>query len=271
MTSSSPSSAPAPLPSPSPSPASSRPRRPVALITGASRGIGRAIAPELARDHDLILGGRDAGALRELAEHLTVRLPAQLPDPGPALASAAHRIFAVDLTDPDAVARAVAQLDLPHGLDALVHSAGVLVSGTIAELTAQDWHRSLSHNVTAVADLTRLLLPPLRTARGTVVTINSGSGYTSGPGGAAYSASKFALRALTDALRAEERAHGVRVSSIHPGRVDTDMQHELRAAEHGDYRPEDYLRPADVAQAAALAVRAAPEASIDELSIRPRG
>lgn len=228
--------------------------RPAVLITGATRGIGRAIADELAADHHLILGGRSADALAELASAFPSAEP-----------------FAVELTDLQAVADAVAALDLSRGLDAVVHSAGVLVSGTVEALSAQDWQRSLSINVVAVAELTRLLLPALRQARGTVVTINSGSGFTSGAGGGAYSASKFALRALTDALRAEEAERGVRVSSIHPGRVDTDMQHELRGFEDGEYQAEKYLRPQSVAAAVGLAVRAGDDASIDVLSVRPRG
>lgn len=227
--------------------------RPTALITGASRGIGLAIAEELAPDHRLLLGGRDREQLRELA----ARFPSA-------------QAFSADLTDPRSVAAAVDSLDLPGGLDALVHSAGILVSGTVAELGAADWTRSLATNVVAVADLTRQLLPELRRAGGTIVTINSGSGFTSGAGGGAYSASKFALRALTDALREEEREHGVRVSSVHPGRVDTDMQHELRAYEDGDYEVENYLRPQSVATAVGLAVRAGDDASLDVISVRPR-
>src|SRR5699024_12051243 len=87
-------------------------------------------------------------------------LPAQRPPARPCPA---------DLTDPPAVAEQVAALDLAQGLDGLVHSAGVLVRGRIEELSAADWTRSFTANVTAIADLTRLLLPALRQARGTVV------------------------------------------------------------------------------------------------------
>ncbi|MFC7375221.1 MULTISPECIES: SDR family oxidoreductase [unclassified Brachybacterium] len=227
--------------------------RPTVLITGASRGIGRAVAEELAADHHLVLGGRSLRDLEELA--------ATFPSAEP---------FAADLTDSAAAARAAEALDLPHGLAGLVHCAGILVRGRIEELTAEDWTRSFTANVTAVADLTRLLLPALRTARGTVVAINSGSGYNSGPGGSAYAASKFALRAVTDALRAEEREHGVRVSSVHPGRTATDMQRQLRSDEGGEYREEDYMRPETVAATVALALRLPADANIDELSVRPR-
>src|SRR5699024_3183860 len=188
-----------------------RPDRPALLITGANRGIGRATAEALADDHHLLLGGRDEAALAELAD----RLPSAEP-------------FVAELTDHAATAAAVAALELPGGLAGLVHSAGILVNGSVEELTAADWERNFAVNVTAVSELTRLLLPALRAARGTVVAVNSGSGYSAKGERGAYSASKFALHAWTDALRQEEVAHGVRVSSVHPGRVDTDMQHELR-------------------------------------------
>ncbi len=251
--------------------------RPAVLITGASRGIGRAIAHELGRDHHLILGGRDREALDALAAELPSAQPfvADLADP----ASLADAVTALGLSSdpadgPDGGAPAdggaAADGDTPGRLAGVVHSAGILVSGTVEELTAEDWNRSFALNVTAVAELTRLLLPALRAARGTVVTINSGSGYSSGAGGGAYSASKFALRALTDALRAEEKEHGVRVSSVHPGRTATDMQRELRSYEGGDYQEEDYMRPETVAATVGLALRLPADAAIDSLSVRPR-
>lgn len=233
--------------------------RPLALVTGASRGIGRAIAHELAPDHDLVLGGRDEAALTSLA--------AELPR---AAQAAPPRLLVADLADAEGTAQALAQLGL-EGLDALVHSAGILVPGRVEELTVQDWTRSLTTNVVAVAELTRLLLPALRARRGTVVTINSGSGFTAGAGGGAYAASKFALRALTDALRQEERPHGVRVVSIHPGRVDSDMQRQLRSFEDGAYEPENYLRPESVAATVGLALRIGEDAVIESLNVRPRG
>lgn len=242
--------------------------RPAVLITGASRGIGRAIAHELGRDHHLILGGRDREALDALAAELPSAQPfvADLADP----ASLADAVTALDLASDPADGGAAADGDTPGRLAGVVHSAGILVSGTVEELTAEDWNRSFALNVTAVAELTRLLLPALRAARGTVVTINSGSGYSSGAGGGAYSASKFALRALTDALRAEEKEHGVRVSSVHPGRTATDMQRELRSYEGSDYQEEDYMRPETVAATVGLALRLPADAAIDSLSVRPR-
>jgi NADP-dependent 3-hydroxy acid dehydrogenase YdfG len=231
--------------------------RPVALVTGGSRGIGRAVCEALAATHDIIVGGRDESSVAEVAADLRAK------------GAQAHP-FVAELTDDASTADAVDRLAplLAGGLDVLVHSAGVARTGAIAELTREDWWHQLDVNVVAVADLTRRLLPALRSARGTVVAINSGAGQRSGPGGGSYAASKFALRALTDALREEERGR-VRVVSIHPGRVDTDMQVELQDARGKDYVAADHLAATTVAESVRHAVLAPPEAMIEELSIRP--
>ena len=131
-----------------------------------------------------------------------------------------------------------------------------------------EWRRVLEVNVVAVCDLTRLLLPRLREAGGHVVAINSGSGFSASASAGLYSASKFALRAWADALREEERGR-VRVTSIHPGRTDTDMQHELHEAEGRPYDAGRLLAPASVAAAVAYALSATPDANVDSVSIRP--
>jgi NADP-dependent 3-hydroxy acid dehydrogenase YdfG len=226
-------------------------QRPLALVTGASRGIGAAVARALAPGHDLLLGGRDTAALEALAREL----PAARPWP-------------VELTDSAAVAEAVAGIER---LDVLVHSAGVALLGTVAETPAVTWRRQFEINVVAVAELTRLLLPALRAAPGRVVLINSGAGLTARAGWASYAASKFALRAFADALRAEEQELGVRVTSVHPGRVDTDMQRGVVAHEGGEYRPEAYLRPESVARAVLLAVTASDDTALTEVVVRPAG
>ena len=121
----------------------------------------------------------------------------------------------------------------------------------------------------AVAELTRLVLPALRAARGRVVLVNSGAGRNASPGWASYAASKFALRAFADALRAEEEGNGVRVTSVYPGRTDTEMQRDVVRQEGGVYRPERYLRAESVAGAVLLAVTAPDDAALTELVLRP--
>ncbi|WP_075690981.1 SDR family oxidoreductase [Corynebacterium sphenisci] len=227
--------------------------RPIALVTGASRGIGAAIARDLGRDHHVIVGATGAAAAAAIA--------AELPS---------AETLVADLTDDAALAAAVAALDLDR-LDVLVHNAGIVDEGPVAEVTRDRWRRIFEVNVFAVAELTRLLLPALRAAGGTVVMINSGSGYRSGVAQGPYSGTKFALRALTMALREEERGR-VRVSSVHPGKVDTDMQREIQAGRGNGpdtYDGAVYVRPESIAAAVRLAVDATAEAMVEEVTVRP--
>ncbi|HEX3786276.1 MAG TPA: SDR family oxidoreductase [Pseudonocardiaceae bacterium] len=223
--------------------------RPLALITGASRGIGAATARSLARGHDLLLGGRDAAALGALA--------AELPGARP---------WPVDLAKPETFGAAVERIDR---LDVLVHSAGLADLGPLPDTSLAVWRATMELNVIAVAELTRLLLPALRAAHGRVVLVNSGQGLRAAAGWGAYAASKFALRAYADVLRAEEEAAGVRVTSVFPGRTATDMQRQVRATEGGEFEPDRYLRPESVAESIAFAVAAPADAQLPELVLRP--
>lgn len=223
--------------------------RPRALVTGASRGIGAATARALAPTHDVWLGGRDETALRALAGEL----------PG-------ARPWPVDLTDPAAVYAATAGIDR---LDVLVHCAGIADIAPLPATSVDVWRRTMEINVIAVAELTRLLLPALRVTRGRIVIVNSGQGRRARAGWGAYAASKFALTAYADVLRAEVETTGIRVTSVFPGRTDTDMQRGVRAAEAGTYDPSRYLRPDSVAGAIAYAVTAPADAAVPELVIVP--
>ncbi len=221
------------------------PVRPVALVTGATRGIGRAIAADLGRTHHVLVGGRTA----DVVDAVVAELPSASP-------------FVGDLGAGDVP-------ELPGRLDVLVHSAGVEQGNRIADTPRSTWEAVFATNVFAVAELTRLALPALRDARGIVVTINSGSGFLSGPGGGVYGASKFALRAFTDALREEERPNGVRVSSVHPGRTDSDMQRALTSKLGESYDTAYFLAPEDVADAVRTVVDLPERGTIETLSIRP--
>lgn len=209
-----------------------------ALITGASRGIGRAIAEELGRDHHIY-----AGASKD-ASDVVAALPSAEP-------------FEVDLTDTDAILEAASKIE---ELDVLVLAAGVLHKGPFEELTDEQWRESMAVNLLAPVALTRAVLPALRRSSGLIIAINSGAGFHGVADNTAYCASKFALRGFTEALQ-EEEAGRLRVTSLHPGRTDTDML----AGDDG--RPK--MDAAEVAKAARLAVDAGPDAVVEFLRVRP--
>lgn len=225
-------------------------RVPTALITGASRGLGAEIARRLAPTHDLLLGGRPSAELDALAMELD-----------------GASTFAVELTDHDEVYAATEAIS---SLDVLVHNAGIASSlETIEDTPADEWREILEVNVIAAAELTRVLLPSLRSAHGHVVFINSGAGRRVNAGWTPYAASKFALRALADGLRAEEPE--LRVTSIYPGRIDTDMQRDIVAREGADYDPAKFLTTATVARAVVGAVTTPADAHPEEIVLRPTG
>ena len=220
---------------------------PTALITGASGGIGSAIAEALAPTHTLLLAGRPSRRLDAVAERLGATT------------------WPLDLADQASFEEAAEMFD---SLDVLVHNAGVAYPGRVAESVPEQWRACFEVNVTGAVALTLALLPALRAARGQVVFINSGSGLNVSPGLAAYSASKFALRAFADSLRIDEPL--LRVSSIHPGRVDTEMQQDLVAYEGGEYDATRFLTPETVAQVVAQVVATPPDAHTHQVVIRPR-
>ena len=209
-----------------------------ALITGASRGIGRAIAEDLGKDHHIY-----AGASKD-ASDIVSSLPSAEP-------------FEADLTDTDAVLEATSNIE---ELDVLVLAAGVMDGGPLEELTDDTWREMMEVNLFAPVTLTRALLPALRRSSGLIITINSGAGFHGMAENSAYCASKFALRGFTESL-AQEEAGKVRVTSLHPGRTDTDML----AGDNG--RPK--MAADEVAKAARLAVDAGPDAVVEFLRVRP--
>ena len=218
-----------------------------ALVTGASRGLGAAIARKLASDHHVYLGGRSAESLGSIA--------AELPE---------ATAWPVDLTDHAAVVGAAASFD---SLNVLVHNAGVAALGTVQQSSIEDWRSQFESNVLAVVALTQALLPALRKANGHVVLINSGAGLRVNPGWGAYAASKFALRAFGDALRQEEPS--LRVTSVHPGRIDTDMQRTIVEHEGKEYDGGQFLRADTVALAVRNAIDTPADAHPTELVLKP--
>ncbi|MFJ2115071.1 MULTISPECIES: SDR family oxidoreductase [unclassified Streptomyces] len=223
------------------------------LITGAGSGIGAAVARRLhERGDDLLLFARDAGRARELAAGF----------PG-------ARTLVGDLSTPDRLSWALAQQTLPDRLDSLLHIAGVVELGTVGELTPKAWHSQLTVNLISPAELTRLFLPQLRASHGQVVFVNSGAGLNAHAEWSAYAASKHGLKALADALRHEEHPHGIRVTSVYPGRTASPMQAKVHQQEGKEYDPSRWIDPESVATTILAALDLPRDARIDDVTVRP--
>ena len=209
----------------------------VALVAGASRGIGLAVADALF----------DAGAhVVRMARTLTDRTIDRRMD------------LRCDLTDPAAMESAVRRLAASDILpDILVHSAGVFFLKPLETTSAAEFAQAIATNLTGPFLLTRLLLPQLkRRGRGHVVTIGSIADHAAFPGNAAYGASKFGLRGLHEVLAAELAGTGVRTTLISPGPTDTAMWDAVNPdAQPGFTKRKDMLHAEDVAAAVLFAVR----------------
>ena len=223
---------------------------PTALITGAGGGLGSAIAAALAPTHTLLLAGRPSKRLDDVARRLGAGT------------------VALDLADTQDIQALAAHSDIVDALDVLVHNAGVAFPDLFVESRIHDWRTTFEVNVIGPVALTHALLPALRRAKGQVIFVNSGAGLNVLAGMASYSASKFALRAFADSLRAEEPT--LRVTSVHPGRVATAMQRQLIEFEGGKYDPKHVLRPETVARAIADIVATPPDGHVHQIVIRQR-
>lgn len=229
-------------------------RRKIAVVTGASSGIGAASALRLAKDgFAVVLGARRLKRLREVAH------------------ACGGRALALDVTDPESVETFVAQVER---CDVLVNNAG-LASGfePIAELSEERVRTMWETNVLGVLRVTQALLPKLIAARGHIVNVSSIAGFEVYPNGGGYTASKHALRALSRTMRWELHDKGVRVTEICPGLVATefslvrfDGDAERAKAPYAGMQP---LSAEDVADAISWAVTRPPHVDVDEIVIRP--
>ncbi len=227
------------------------------VVTGASSGIGRAIAVALARHGTQICAvGRSLEGLTE-----TVAAVREF---------STATAFQIDLTAEANFESLVRHLKDTGRLDILIHSAGAIKLGRMEDAAVSDLDLQYATNVRAPYALTKQLLPFLTAARGQVVFINSSAGLTAGRAETGqYAATKHALRALADSLREELNPSGVRVTSLYLGRTATPMQQALFQREGKTYHPELLLQAEDVAATVVHALTLAETAEITDISIRP--
>jgi NADP-dependent 3-hydroxy acid dehydrogenase YdfG len=197
------------------------------LISGATGCIGSTLARSLHADgRALVLFGRNAESLEKLAAEL----------PG-------AEVLVGDIGQADNLS-AVA---FPERLGAVVHAAGICQGRPFSESDPALIREHLEVNLVGPSELTRLALPSLRTARGTVVLVNSLVGLSPWPGWIGYAMSKYGLRAFAETLRLEEFSTGVRVSSIYASRVATPLQAKVHAQEGKEYVPDEWVQPETMA------------------------
>lgn len=187
-----------------------------AVVTGGSRGIGKAIAASLARaGASVLVVGRDGERAAAAAEELSG-------------AGGAVHSFAADVSDPEDVdALLAAAVDQLGHVDILVNNAGLAHSAPLARTTPSDWDRVMEVNAKGTFLCTRAFLPGMLEARyGRIVNVASTAGLDGGPYIAAYAASKHAVVGFTTSIAAEVEGRGVTVNAVCPGYVDTDLVRE---------------------------------------------
>jgi NADP-dependent 3-hydroxy acid dehydrogenase YdfG len=240
----------------------------VALITGASSGIGEATARRLAAE------GASVALIARRRERLE-KLAAEL-------ASSGSRSLAVvaDISDPGQARGAVDQAVAKLGrLDILVNNAGLCLVGPVADAPEDEWERMLAVNVHAVLTVTRVALPHLiRAAEGAprrvadLVTISSTAGRVARPSTAVYSLTKFGVNAFSESLRQEMQSRRVRVSLVEPGVVQTELDTHLRSgireAVAKQIEGVEKLAPEDVADAVAFIVTRDRRVAVNEILVR---
>jgi 3-oxoacyl-[acyl-carrier protein] reductase len=224
-----------------------------ALVTGASRGIGRAIALRLGRL------GASVGLCARSRDDLE-RTAAALRDEG-----IRGLPIVADVTRAGDVQRMVEQTCSRFGeIEILVNNAGIGLFGAVHERTESDWDAVLDTNLKAVFLTSRAVAPGMiRLGRGHIINISSLASKSAFPGGAIYCASKWGLMGLTACMAEDLRAHGVRVSVICPGSVATEF------SSHAGRSPATLLQPEDVAHAVAMLVTQSAQSFISEVDVRP--
>jgi NADP-dependent 3-hydroxy acid dehydrogenase YdfG len=220
------------------------------LITGASGGIGSSVARAAAEcGYRVMVAGRDADRLHELCTTSPRMVPVLL-----------------DLRCPTELPEGLAKLGR---LDAVVHCAGIADVASVEETPYPRWLETLTVNVAAAAEITRVLLPALRTAMGHIVFVNAAPGLHAVPSWSAYTASKAALRELADSLRKEEARHGVRVTTIYPGGTATELLQKVRAQFGSPFDAANCIQPATVASVILTTLDMHEDAYLPEVSILP--
>jgi NADP-dependent 3-hydroxy acid dehydrogenase YdfG len=230
----------------------------LAVITGASSGIGKAIALAwIAEGGQACLLGRDEKRLEEVAAVARESV-------------SKISCLQVDLAEEGEIRTVCQQIQKGHPqIDLLVHCAGVSSLGKVEDAPVETFDLQYRVNVRAPYLLTQLLLPAVRSAQGQVVFVNSSAGLSAGSFFSQYAATKHALKAVADSFRHEVNEDGLRVVSVYPGRTASPMQADVCRMEGQPYHPEKLLQPEDVASVVIHAISLPSSAEVTDIKIRP--
>jgi NADP-dependent 3-hydroxy acid dehydrogenase YdfG len=230
----------------------------VAVVTGASSGIGQAIAEALAsQGMSLCLTARDEARLQATARQIGARAPRVV----------VHR---ADLSSDDGLRGLVDRVGADLGrIDVLVHAAGTLRLGDVETVGWEDLDEQYRLNMRAPFLLTKALLPRLKESKGQVVFVNSSAGLVAGADNGVYAATKHGLRSLAGSLRDHVNQYGVRVLSVYPGRTATPMQELVQRFEGRRYEMAELLQPSDVADVVIAALSLPRTAEVTDVMVRP--
>jgi NAD(P)-dependent dehydrogenase (short-subunit alcohol dehydrogenase family) len=220
------------------------------LITGASRGIGRAIAEKLAGpDRTLFLHGRDRDALAETCRRIEAKSSRAIP-------------LCYDLKFAERIEKMIAEIGA-EPLHCLINNAGVAIAKPLAEITLDEWQTSFAVNVTAPFLLTQRLLPKMESGS-SIVNVLSIAAKTGFPGWSSYCMSKFALEGFSQSSREEVRSRGVRVLNIYPAATNT----EIWQGVEGEWPREKMLLPEEIADAIAYALSRPADVAVENIEIK---
>jgi len=229
----------------------------IAVITGASGGIGRAVAAALAaRGLQPCLAGRDLERLQRVADDLAAR-------------GSRTSLVRADLGSDEGIRGLVASVEALGRVDVLFHGAGALRLGDVMAAGWDDLDELYRVNVRAPYLLTKALLPLLVASRGQIVFVNSSAAMRAGETNGIYAATKAALMSLAGSIRDRVNPLGVRVLSVFPGRTATPMQEQVVAFEGSQYDPASLLQPSDVADVVVHALMMPRSAEITDVMVRP--
>jgi short-subunit dehydrogenase len=234
------------------------PLRGVAVVTGSSGGIGRAVAEALAaQGMSLGLTGRDAHRLQGVAREMAAHAPRVV----------AH---SADLSSDEGIRGLVERVTRDLGrVDVLVHAAGIVRLGSVESAAWDDLDEQYRINLRAPYLLTKALLALLKESSGQVVFVNSSAGLVPGADNGAYAATKHALHSIATSLRDEVNPYGVRVLSVYPGRTATPMQARVHQLEGRRYEAAGLLQPSDVAEMIVAALALPRTADVTDIMVRP--